>query len=80
MAQYNKKTINKMASNKTIVLPAMLEKQTAMAYCLFFGKLIWKNGGLEKEVLWLPKSLARFDKLNNQVTIPEWLAIKRKLL
>lgn len=66
---------------KNITYRAQLVKQSTKAYQFYFGRLIWSQAtkGLEKDLVWLPKSLTRYDPKHQEVTMPLWLAQKRKV-
>ncbi len=67
--------------NKNVTYRAQLVKQTDKAYCFDFGRSVWsyRTNGLERDLIWLPKSITRWDSKHQEVTMPKWLAEKRKV-
>ena len=64
---------------KNVTYSAQLIKSTEKAYQFYFGRLVNKHSGLEKDLVWLPKSITRWDSKKQEVTMPLWLAEKRRV-
>jgi hypothetical protein len=59
-----------MSDIRLVDIAAELRHETLKAYLIFDGD----------EEVWVPKSLAEYDKDNGIFTMPEWLAKKLELI